>query len=153
MPAWMIDIADKIRTEYSEEVNHAIVIEYAHGQKHYAPPHKDKLPPGTGFYVFTFGDPREFQFLGDPTGPVKNKKRTHGEADVVWSHALPSNSLLVVPSDANDLLYHAVPQDRAWTGVRYSLIFRTINTTAAGKRKRPDAQSAEPASKRMAHGN
>lgn len=126
MPPWMVEIADGIRRQHDEEVNHAIVIEYSDGRVHFAPPHKDKLPPGTGFFVYSFGEPRCFQLLGEPTGK-KDKKNVHEPQDVVWSRALPSNSLLVVSAEANRTMWHAVPQDKDWTGnARYSLIFRTI---------------------------
>jgi hypothetical protein len=119
-------------------VNHAIVIKYSSGSTLHAPPHKDKLPPNTGFFVFSFGEPRRFQFLGEPTGKklvskvagakkAKVEVPVHSNADVVWDHALPSNSLLAVSAGANESLYHAVPKDKTWSGgARYSLIFRTI---------------------------
>ena len=142
MPDWMVTIADGIRQQYDELVDHAIVIEYTDGTKHYAPPHHDKLPPNTGFYVYSFGTPRRFQFLGKPTGTkvvkekgndgnvVEKEKRVHLDSDVAWDCALPHNSLLVVTADANRDLWHAVPVDKNWEGKRYSLIFRTISAPA-----------------------
>ena len=43
------------------EVNHAIIIKYSDGVLHHAPPHKDKIPDGTDFFVLSFGTPRKFQ--------------------------------------------------------------------------------------------
>jgi hypothetical protein len=128
----MITIADKIRTDFDEEVNHAIVIEYSDGRRHHAPPHSDKLHPGTSFYVLSYGTPRTFQLLDiKQVGVTKKGNPQMGAGAVAWEMALPSNSLLAVSGDANSTLLHAVPRDRGWTGdTRFSLIFRTIHEEA-----------------------
>ena len=45
---------------------------------------------------------------------------------MVWSEALAHSSMLVIDGKTNQHYWHSVPQDRTWTGVRYSLIFRVI---------------------------
>lgn len=115
MPPWMIAIADRIRSDFGEEVNHAIAIEYSDGTEHWAPAHKDKIPPGTSFFVLSFGTPRKFQLLD-----------AHGT--VVWEEPLSNGSLLVISGELNQTHLHAVPKDKMWAGnPRWSLIFRTIH--------------------------
>lgn len=117
MPEWMKAIADRIRSEFGGEVNHAIAIKYARGTEHHAPPHKDKVDDDTSFFVLSFGTPRTFQLLSQskPTEVVE------------WEAALASGSLLVISGALNKSHFHAVPKDEHWTGdPRYSLIFRTI---------------------------
>ena len=116
MPEWMISIADRIRSDFGEEVNHAIAIRYSDRAEHHAPPHQDKIPPGTSFFVLSFGTPRKFQLLD-----------ASKSGSVVWEKSLASGSLLVVSAELNRTHFHAVPKDKSWTGeARWSLIFRTI---------------------------
>jgi alkylated DNA repair dioxygenase AlkB len=128
MPDWMIQLADQIYLLSNERVNHAIIIRYDDGKKTHAPPHKDKIPDYTSFFVFSFGNPRMFQFLStkmeysQKTGKVKE---TVG--DIIWEKKLKSNSLLWVTNQQNKDYFHAVPKDKNWNGIRYSLIFRTIH--------------------------
>ena len=123
------DAPDQLRAQFGEQVNHAIVIEYSSGTEHHAPPHHDKLPPGTSFFVLSYGTPRNFQLLESvQTGVTKKGNPQMGAGAVVWEKALPSNSLLVVSGAANTQYLHAVPKDKQWAGdTRYSLIFRTIH--------------------------
>ena len=117
-PKWMEELASTL----PEPVNHAIVIRYHDGMKTYAPWHADKaietgrktgcMQKGTGFYVISVGDPREFQ-LGDETA-------------VLWSNALPHRSMIHISSEMNVATKHQVPQDPNWKGCRWSLIFRSI---------------------------
>jgi alkylated DNA repair dioxygenase AlkB len=145
MPPWMVKIADKIRAAYNQEINHAIIIKYDSGTKTHAPPHQDKVPEGTSFFVFSFGKPRRFDVLAskvaervdatkrdrdgefikrlDTNGSIKTKMAA---ANVVWSKELAHNSLLVVDGQTNDNYYHAIPKDKGWSGERWSLIFRVI---------------------------
>jgi hypothetical protein len=67
---------------------------------------------GTSFYVVSVGDARVFE-IGD------------GE-QTFWKQALPHRSLIEISSEVNAAYKHRVPQDPAWKGVRWSLIFRTI---------------------------
>ena len=120
MPDWMKAIADRIRSEFGEEVNHAIAIKYAHGTEHHAPPHQDKIAKDTSFFVLSFGTPRTFQLLSKvkPTEVVE------------WEALLASGSLLVISGPLNKSHFHALPKDKDWAGdPRYSLIFRTIRTS------------------------
>ena len=148
MPGWMVDIADQIRESYGEPVNHAIIIKYDDGVRTHAPPHQDKLPEDTSFFVFSFGDPRRFDIQASVTDEChhKTKRGADGEplplmqtvhgtplvktkqtaGPVVWSEALAHNSMLVIDGKTNQHYWHSVPQDRTWAGVRYSLIFRVI---------------------------
>jgi len=146
MPRWMVEIADTIREVFNQEVNHAIIIKYDHGTKTHAPPYMDKVPKGTSFFVFSFGKPRRFDVLATKVAEcvVEQKKRDlDGEpvarlnndgsvktklvpSNVVWSHELAHNSLLVIDGQTNDNYYHAIPQDKGWSGERWSLIFRVI---------------------------
>ena len=45
---------------------------------------------------------------------------------VVWSEALAHSSMLVIDGKSNTHYWHSVPQEKTWTGVRYSPIFRVI---------------------------
>ena len=145
MPRWMRKIARKLRRQYGQPVNHAIIIKYDHGVRTHAPPHQDKVPAGTSFFVYSFGRPRRFDVLASQTvesvddkkrdsdgNPVKrcNKdgtvKTKIAPSNVVWSKELAHNSMLVVDGQTNENYYHAIPKDRAWQGERWSLIFRTI---------------------------
>jgi len=145
MPKWMRRLARKIDRKYGEQVNHAIIIKYDHGVRTHAPPHKDKIPEGTSFFVYSFGTPREFDVRetiqvecrdakkrgtdGDfilkynKDGSVKMKDASGG---VVFQKHLQHNSLLVVDPNTNKEYYHSIPKDRNWNGNRWSLIFRTI---------------------------
>jgi alkylated DNA repair dioxygenase AlkB len=145
MPKWMRRLARKIDRKYGEQVNHAIIIKYDHGVRTHAPPHKDKIPEGTSFFVYSFGTPREFDVRetiqvecrdakkrgtdGDfilkynKDGSVKTKDASGG---VVFQKHLQHNSLLVVDPNTNKEYYHSIPKDRNWNGNRWSLIFRTI---------------------------
>lgn len=139
MPSWMRGMADRIREQFGEPVNHAIMVRYKNGVKQHAPPHKDNINPDTSFFVVSFGTPSNFQIL--ETVQVDSKKRLKdGEikrtggvpGEVVWERALASGSLLKVSGAANERYYHAVPpQDSSWSGggpPRYSLTFCTIDT-------------------------
>ena len=145
MPPWMASMANHIRLQTGQFVNHAIIIKYDSGTKTHAPPHMDKVPKGTSFFVFSFGKPRRFDVLGtkivesedekkrDADGnPIKklNKdgsiKTKMAPSNVVWSKELAHNSLLVIDGKTNDNYYHAIPKDKGWDGERWSLIFRTI---------------------------
>jgi alkylated DNA repair dioxygenase AlkB len=145
MPRWMRKITKKLRSNYGQPVNHAIIIKYDHGLRTHAPPHQDKVPPETSFFVFSFGNPRRFDVLASQiVESVDNKKRDSdgnpvkrynhdgtvktkvAPANVVWSKELAHNSLLVVDGPTNQNYYHAIPKDSAWKGERWSLIFRTI---------------------------
>ena len=118
MPPWIISIADHIRSEFGEEVNHAIAIRYSSGTENFAPAHQDKIPAGTSFFVLSFGTPRNFQLLNGP--PKKG-------GTVVWKKPLANGSLLVVSGELNRTHWHEVPKDKSWAGeARWSLIFRTI---------------------------
>ena len=122
-PKWMEQIAERL----AEPVNHAIVIKYAHGTETHAPWHSDKsehlgrktgcMKRGTGFYVISVGDPRLFQ-MGE-----KN--------NVCWESKLPHRSMLFISAENNVRYKHCVPQDRTWSGERWSLIFRTITKKRA----------------------
>jgi hypothetical protein len=148
MPEWMIAIADFIREELGQPVNHAILIKYDHGTKTHAPPPQDKLPADSSFFVFSFGTRRRFDVHASQTVECFQKKRdadgnpvpmmqtVHGSTlvktkqtagPVVWSKKLAHNSMLVVDGQTNKNYWHAVPQDKAWAGERYSLIVRVIN--------------------------
>ena len=121
MPDWMVMLKDKINMDFHVEVNHAIIIKYSDGVLHHAPPHKDKIPDGTDFFVLSFGTPRKFQLGTTIVGTPKTIR------DIYWEEYLSSGSLLRVTSKANKELFHAVPKDPNWHGKpRYSLIFRTI---------------------------
>ena len=117
MPTWMQSIADRIRSEFDEEVNHAIAIRYTHGTENHAPPHQDKIDPDTSFFVLSFGTPRNFQLLSQ----VQPFQIVH------WEKPLAHGSLLVISGALNQTHHHAVPKDKEWQGQdRWSLIFRTI---------------------------
>ena len=77
MPPWMIRIADGNRLEFGETPNQSII--FADGVKQHAPPHKDKIPDNTSFYLFSFGTPRNFQFL--ETDEVETEKRDRDDDD------------------------------------------------------------------------
>ena len=81
MPGWMVAIADQIRESYDEPVNHAIIIKYDDGVRTHAPPHQDKLPEDTSFFVFSFGDPRRFDIQASVTDEChhKTKRGVDGE--------------------------------------------------------------------------
>ena len=114
MPDWMIMLKDKINMDFNANTNHAIIIKYSDGVQHHAPPHQDKIPYGTDFFVLSFGEPRKFEII-------------NSENEVVWSKYLEEKSLLHVTSEGNKMFKHAVPPDPNWQGKpRYSLIFRTI---------------------------
>ena len=136
----MVDIADQIRESYGEPVNHAIIIKYDDGVRTHAPPHQDKLPEDTSFFVFSFGDPRRFDIQASVTDEChhKTKRGVDGEplplmqtvhgaplvktkqtaGPVVWSEALAHSSMLVIDGKTNQHYWHSVPQDKTWTGVR-----------------------------------
>merc|ERR1711998_570989 len=106
------------RAKYHEDFNHAIAIRYYDREITYAPPHQDKVEADTSFVVLSYHNsaPRTFRILEtrDPKGKV------------VWQMPLAHGSLLRVSGPANQKYYHDAPQDKNWSGVRYSLIFRTI---------------------------
>ena len=117
-PGWMEALAARI----DRSINHAIVIKYHDGVVTHAPWHSDKsedtgrksgcMKRGTSFYVVSVGDPRVFEI---------------GDGDkTFWKQALPHRSLVEITSAVNAAYKHRVPQDTAWKGVRWSLIFRTI---------------------------
>jgi hypothetical protein len=146
MPWWMKKMADSIRAlHHGQNVNHAIIIKYDSGTKTHAPPHMDKVPKGTSFFVFSFGKPRRFDVLGTKTVESEDEKKRDADgnpikrlnkdgsiktkmapSNVVWSKELAHNSVLVVDSMTNQNYYHAIPKDPTWSGERWSLIFRTI---------------------------
>ena len=116
MPDWMVSLKNKINCDFNVQVNHAIIIKYSDGVKNHAPPHQDKIPAGTGFFVLSFGEPRKFQMSFDKT-----------DNSITWNKHLASGSLLHVTNIGNKRFFHAVPPDPTWSGkARYSLIFRTI---------------------------
>lgn len=63
MPDWMIMLKDKINMDFNANTNHAIIIKYSDGVQHHAPPHQDKIPYGTDFFVLSFGEPRKFEMI------------------------------------------------------------------------------------------
>jgi hypothetical protein len=140
MPEWMETIGHRI--EPLPRFNHAIAIAYAHGEKHHAPPHRDNseetggktgcLKKGTGFAVISVGEPRTFQLMDSPTGPV------------VWEQKLSHRSMLFIPAEFNVAYWHCVPKDKAHVGTRVSLIFRDILVPAV------KASSSRPSRKRKA---
>jgi len=140
MPDWMEAIGHRI--DQLPRFNHAIAIAYAHGEKHHAPPHRDNsedtggksgcLKKGTGFAVISVGEPRTFQLMDSPSGPV------------VWEQKLPHRSMLWIPAEFNVAYWHCVPKDKSHTGTRVSLIFREILTLAA------KSSSSRPSRKRKA---
>jgi alkylated DNA repair dioxygenase AlkB len=145
MPPWMVCMADHIRHSSDQLVNHAIIIKYDSGTKTHAPPHMDKVPKDTSFFVFSYGKPRRFDVLDtklvesedekkrDSSGNPVKKHNKDGSvktkmvpSTVCWSKELEHNSLLVIDGQTNDNYYHAIPKDKGWKGERWSLIFRTI---------------------------
>jgi len=126
MPPLLVELTHKIHARFGERPNHAIMIRYSHGTNHFAPLHKDKqegvdgpgakdMTAGTSFYAFSFGTPRAFHLVDS-------------EGVVVFNEALPQGSLLAVDAETNKHYKHAIPKDKQWEGVRYSIIFRTIRT-------------------------
>lgn len=134
MPPWMIKVKDKINVDFKTNVNHAIIIKYSDGVLNHAPPHQDKIPEGTDFFVLSFGEPRKFQLTkSEKTNTGKRKQdgsvkyKCVNTGVVEWEQYLASGSLLQVTNLGNKKYFHAVPKDKAWSGTaRYSLIFRTI---------------------------
>ena len=134
MPLWMVSLKDKINSDFNVKVNHAIIIKYTDGMLHHAPPHQDKIPDGTDFFVLSFGTPRKFQLIKSKILQT-NKRKKDGSykvkkepGDIFWEEYLSSGSLLRVTSKANKEYFHAVPKEKNWKGPpRYSLIFRTIS--------------------------
>ena len=145
MPPLMVDMADLIHEQYGERVNHAIIIMYDDARRTHAPPHQDKVPEGTSFFVLSFGVPRRFDVLAQAAVPCYHDKKRGAAgnllpkcnkdgspktklapAAVVWSKNLAHKSMLVVDSQTNQNYYHAIPKQRGWVGARWSLIFRTI---------------------------
>jgi len=61
-----------IRIFNNNSVVYLDVIKYSDGAQHHAPPHQDKIPYGTDFFVLSFGEPRKFQII-------------NSENEVVWS--------------------------------------------------------------------
>ena len=119
----MEEIAQKIEKDYSEHVNHAIIIKYSDGEKHHAPWHSDKceelgrktgcMARGTSFFAISVGDPRTFQ-MGH-------------EGRIIWEDKLPNRSMLKISAEMNVAFKHCVPKESEWHGERWSLIFRTIS--------------------------
>ena len=88
MPDWMVMLKDKINMDFGANVNHAIIIKYSDGVQHHAPPHQDKIPDGTEFFVLSFGEPRMFQMI-------------NSENEVVWCKYLggPNDNMAEQPKE------------------------------------------------------
>jgi len=138
-------LAHRIKDEFGETVNHAILKWYADGVEQYSFPHQDKAEGVAGatadkcdmagdasFYVFTFIPagvaPRVFT-LQKGNGvwhPNGQQKQLYGQ-DIVWEKALASGSLLQVSPQDNRTYFHALHKKKG-AGQRWSLIFRVIKT-------------------------
>ena len=131
----------RIKDEFGDDVNHAILKWYAHGTEQSSPPHQDKAEGVAGatadkcdmdkdaaFYIFSFGFPREFTI--QRTNGVPNATRRQKQLapeDIVWQRALASGSLLKVSAADNRAFYHALHPSKG-AGERWSLIFRVVKT-------------------------
>lgn len=138
-------IADKIG---DPGINHAIVTRYTDGRVHHIPWHHDKqegtggagakdIVAGTKIYNIVVCDsPRRFQLAY----PDRISTEKHGNAsEYVFDDDLVDGSLLTLTAEGNRLLKHRVPKQKGWTGVRYSIVFRTLKlaqATTSKKRKR-----------------
>jgi len=77
--------------------------------------------------VFSFGTPRTFQ-IRELIGKTTDRKPKNLFSSI-WEEKLASGSILRVSSVDNKVFYHAVPKEPEIDKVRYSIIFRTIDTT------------------------
>jgi hypothetical protein len=146
MPTWMQNIGNRITD--LPGMNHSIVISYTDGVKNFAPPHRDNsedigsksgcLKAGAGFAVISVGEPRTFQLLASPKGPV------------VWEQKLPNRSMLWIPAEYNVAYWHAVPQDKSHKGKRASLVFRQIIVPSSPSSSSSAPAPIQPALKRKA---
>ena len=133
----------RIKADFGEDVNHAILKWYADGKEQSSPPHQDKAEGVDGataakcdmagdasFFIFSFHDRSSFEFflqhgrgVPNPTG----KQTLLKPQDVVWKEALASGSLLKVSAQDNRTYFHALHKKEG-ASERFSLIFRVIKT-------------------------
>lgn len=130
MPAVLLALADRIEKEFGERVNHCLIIRYANGTDHHAPPHHDKQEgvPGTGatdirsgtsIFDLSIGTPRTFCIEREDGSPV-------------WSRKLQEGSMLVLTALGNRTYKHSVPKEPAVKTHRYSIIFRSVRLADSG---------------------
>jgi hypothetical protein len=125
----------RIAEENGEYCNHCIVIEYADGERHHAPPHHGKhqgvsgdgardMAAGASSFVVTLGHPRPFQLLDEDENLIREERLPHG-------------SLFQVTAEMPRDFFHAVPRDPTQPSGTppYSAIFHTIRV-ASRQRKR-----------------
>ena len=127
-------------------INHIIVTKYTNGCVNHIPWHHDKQEgvPGAGakdikagtkiYNVIVCDSPRRFQ-LADPD---KIDNKTQDASEYAFDRDMPDGSLMTLTSEGNMQLKHRVPKDKAWTGLRYSIVLRTLKTAdfqATKKRK------------------
>jgi hypothetical protein len=83
MPPWMAFMANHIRLKTGQPINHAIIIKYDSGTKTHAPPHQDKVPKDTSFFVFSYGKPRRFDVLDTKIVESEDEKKRDSSGNPV----------------------------------------------------------------------
>jgi len=141
----LMELVKRIKVEFGEDANHAILKWYADGMEQSSPPHQDKAEGVKGakagenddmardasFYVFSFGDAgamREFTIQRGSGKPgAKDQAKQLKPEDIIWQKILANGSLLRVSAPDNREYHHALHPMKG-AGQRWSLIFRVIKT-------------------------
>lgn len=133
----------RIKKDFGEDVNHAILKWYADGLEQSSQPHQDKaegvdgataakcdMASDASFYIFSFHEESTFEFFlqrGRGVPDATGNKEKLKPSDVVWQKALASGSLLKVSAQDNRTYFHALHKKKG-AKERFSLIFRVIKT-------------------------
>jgi len=140
----LMALVRRIKEDFGEDVNHAILKWYADGLEQSSPPHQDKaegvdgataakcdMASDASFYIFSFHEESTFEFFlqrGRGVPDATGNKEKLKPSDVVWQKALASGSLLKVSAQDNRTYFHALHKKKG-AKERFSLIFRVIKTS------------------------